>query len=263
MDASIIDCAVEQLRACGAEFAYLHGSRASGSARADSDFDVAAYFAGPVPASFEIDVPSAIDLLILNAAPLEIAGRIALDGQLLFDDSPVDRVRWESQTREVYSDEKYRIDRSHLEFLEGQHVVDEVRVIRLLRAASGALDGLRREQVAGFDRRADAIWLPGVKYLFISAVGACIDAAQHICSSEAPTAPRDNGDAMRALGQRGILDPGTADRMRMAVVFGDVLLHEWVGVDDSIVLDRLADLSDLEGFIVQVSRWLSVPPGSP
>ncbi|MFZ4487590.1 MAG: nucleotidyltransferase domain-containing protein [Candidatus Nanopelagicales bacterium] len=79
MDASIIDCAVEQLRACGAEFAYLHGSRASGSARADSDYDVAAYF----------------------------------------DDSPVDRVRWESQTRKVYSDEKYRIDRSHREFLEG------------------------------------------------------------------------------------------------------------------------------------------------
>jgi uncharacterized protein YutE (UPF0331/DUF86 family) len=49
----------------------------------------------------------------------------------------------------------------------------------------------------------------------------------------------------------------------MAVVFGDVLIHEYVGVDDAIVVARLADLSDLEGFIVQVSRWLSVPPGSP
>ena len=142
-------------------------------------------------------------------------------------------------------------------------MVDEVRVIRLLRAASGALDGLRLEQGAGFDRRADAIWLPGVKYLFISAVEACIDGAQHICSSEAPTAPRDNGDAMRALGQRGILDPGTADRMRMAVGFRNVLVHEYVGVDDAIVLDRLADLSDLEEFIVQVSRWLSVLPETP
>ncbi len=142
-------------------------------------------------------------------------------------------------------------------------MVDEVRVIRLLRAASGALDGLRLEQGAGFDRRADAIWLPGVKYLFISVVEACIDGAQHICSSEAPTAPRDNGDAMRALGQRGILDPGTADRMRMAVGFRNVLVHEYVGVDDAIVLDRLADLSDLEEFIVQVSRWLSVLPETP
>lgn len=118
MDASVIDSAVVKLRAAGAEFAYLHCSRASGTARADSDIDVAAYFADPVPASFEVDVPSGIDRLILNDAPLEIAGRIALDGRLLFDDSPVHRVRWESQTRKVYADERYRIDRSHREFLE-------------------------------------------------------------------------------------------------------------------------------------------------
>ena len=142
-------------------------------------------------------------------------------------------------------------------------MVDEVRAIRLLRAASGALNGLRLEQAAGSDRRADVIWLPGVKYLFISAVEACIDTAQHICSSVAPIAPRDNGDAMRALGQRGILDPGTADRMRMAVGFRNVLVHEYVGVDDGIVLNRLADLSDLEEFIVQVSRWLSARKETP
>ena len=142
-------------------------------------------------------------------------------------------------------------------------MVDEVRAIRLLRAASGALNGLRLEQAAGSDRRADAIWLPGVKYLFISAVEACIDTAQHICSSEAPTAPRDNGDAMRALAQQGILDPGTADRMRMAVGFRNVLVHEYVAVDDAVVLKRLANLSDLEEFVGQVSRWLSAHQETP
>ena len=142
-------------------------------------------------------------------------------------------------------------------------MVDEVRVIRLLRAASGAISGLQLEQAADSDRRADAIWLPGIKYLFISAVEACIDTAQHICSSEAPTAPRDNGDAMRALAQQGILDPGTADRMRMAVGFRNVLVHEYVGVDDAIVLNRLANLSDLEEFVGQVSRWLSAHQETP
>lgn len=142
-------------------------------------------------------------------------------------------------------------------------MVDEVRVIRLLRAASGAISGLQLEQAADIDRRADAIWLPGIKYLFISAVEACIDTAQHICSSEAPTAPRDNGDAMRALAHRGILDPGTADRMRMAVGFRNVLVHEYVGVDDAVVLKRLANLSDLEEFVGQVSRWLSAHQETP
>jgi uncharacterized protein YutE (UPF0331/DUF86 family) len=142
-------------------------------------------------------------------------------------------------------------------------VVDEVRVIRLLRAASGAISGLQLEQAADSDRRADAIWLPGIKYLFISAVEACIDTAQHICSSEAPTAPRDNGDAMRALAHHGILDPGTADRMRMAFGFRNVLVHEYVGVDDAVVLKRLANLSDLEEFVGQVSRWLSAHQETP
>ena len=118
MDASVINRAVKKLRACGAEFAYLHGSQVSGNARTDSDFDVAAYFANPVPASFEVDVAPVIDLLVLSDAPLEIARCIALDGKLLFDDNPVDRVRCESQTRKVYSDEKYRFERSHRDFLE-------------------------------------------------------------------------------------------------------------------------------------------------
>ena len=79
---------------------------------------MAAFFAEPAPASFEVDVPSEIDLLVLNQAPLEIAGRIAMNGALLFDDNPAVRIRWESQTRKVYADEKYRIDRSRREFLE-------------------------------------------------------------------------------------------------------------------------------------------------
>ncbi len=69
--------------------------------------------------------------------------------------------------------------------------------------------------------------------------------------------------ASGALGQRGILDPGTADRMRMAVGFRNVLVHEYVGVDDAIVLDRLDHLSDRGEFIAQFSRWLSVPPETP
>jgi uncharacterized protein YutE (UPF0331/DUF86 family) len=49
----------------------------------------------------------------------------------------------------------------------------------------------------------------------------------------------------------------------MTVGLRNVLVHEYVGVDDAIVVARLADLSDLEEFIVQVSRWLSVPPETP
>lgn len=106
------------LRAAGAKFAYLHGSVARGEAGPESDVDVAAYFGNPAPASFDVDVPDGVDLLVLDDAPLEIAGRIALDGQLILEADQVARVRWESTTRKIYLDEKYRIDRSHREFLE-------------------------------------------------------------------------------------------------------------------------------------------------
>jgi uncharacterized protein len=104
------------LRQAGARFAYLHGSRAAGTHRQESDIDIAAYFGDRPPQPFEILLPPGVDLLVLDHAPLELAGRVALGGKLLYDDDPVARVRWEATTRKIYSDELPRIMRSHREF---------------------------------------------------------------------------------------------------------------------------------------------------
>ena len=104
------------LRNAGALFAYLHGSRASGQYRPDSDIDIAAYFGGQPPNAFDILMPPGVDLLVLDHAPLELAGRVAARGRLLFDDDPVSRVRWEATTRKIYFDELPRITRAHREF---------------------------------------------------------------------------------------------------------------------------------------------------
>jgi uncharacterized protein YutE (UPF0331/DUF86 family) len=69
-------------------------------------------------------------------------------------------------------------------------------VLRLLRAVSDDMAFLRRESRWDAARRADPVWLRGVKYTFVTAIEACVDAAQHICSSEGWGPPRDNGDAM-------------------------------------------------------------------
>jgi hypothetical protein len=49
-----------------------------------------------------------VALLVLNAAGLELAGRAALDGELLFDDDPPRRVEWQATTRKIYLDEEPR-----------------------------------------------------------------------------------------------------------------------------------------------------------
>ncbi|BBX95970.1 nucleotidyltransferase domain-containing protein [Mycobacterium lacus] len=110
--------AIEALQRRGAVFAYLHGSRATGTARPTSDIDIAAYFGGRAPQAFEILLPSGVDLLVLDDAPLEIAGRIALHGSLLFETDREARVVWEATTRKIYLDELPRINRAHREFTD-------------------------------------------------------------------------------------------------------------------------------------------------
>ena len=114
---AVIAEAVAVLRQAGARFAYLHGSRAAGRHRDDSDVDIAAYFGGQAPNSFDVLLPPGVDLLILDDAPLELAGRVAVGGRLLFEDDQVARIRWEAMTRKIYFDELPRIARAHREFV--------------------------------------------------------------------------------------------------------------------------------------------------
>jgi uncharacterized protein YutE (UPF0331/DUF86 family) len=68
-------------------------------------------------------------------------------------------------------------------------VVDENRVLRLLRSIADDTAVLRREAGAGQARREGPIWLRGVKYTFVTAIEACIDVAQHICAAEGRRIP--------------------------------------------------------------------------
>lgn len=140
-------------------------------------------------------------------------------------------------------------------------MVDEVRILRLLRSISDDLAVLRAEASADRTRRGDPLWLRGVKYTFVTAIEAGVDVAQHVCASEGWGPPRDNGDAVRLLGVHGVLSAGLADRLRRAVGFRNVLVHDYVEVDDGIVLDRLGNLADLDDFVATVAAWV-VPPRS-
>ena len=95
----------DALRSAGARFALVHGSRAGGRPRPDSDLDVGAWWGGQPPASWEVDVPHGVDLVVLDTAPLWLSGRIAQEGRLLFDDNPRARVHWQAETRLRYLDE--------------------------------------------------------------------------------------------------------------------------------------------------------------
>lgn len=136
-------------------------------------------------------------------------------------------------------------------------MVDEDRVLRLLRSITDDLAVLRRESDAGESRREDPIWLRGVKYTFVTAIEACVDVAQHICAAEGWGPPADNGDAVNLLGEHGACTPALARSIRRAVGFRNVLVHEYVRVNDDIVIGRLKALSDLEDFVSQVAAFVT------
>ncbi len=111
------------LRSAGARFAFVHGSRRGGIPAPESDLDVAAWWGGGEPDPWAVALPPGVDMLVLDRAPLELAGRVALDGRLLFDDDPPARVRWQAQTRLIYLDEEWRqrwVDRLFVETHDGR-----------------------------------------------------------------------------------------------------------------------------------------------
>ena len=132
--------------------------------------------------------------------------------------------------------------------------MDEVRVLRLLRAIDQDLGALDAEAAADASRRADSLWLPGVKYLLLSAIEGCVDVAQHLCAVNGWGPPSDNGDAMTLLGAHGVLDRDLSVSMRRAVGFRNVLVHEYVAVDDDVVRLRVGDHRDLADFVSAVAR---------
>jgi uncharacterized protein len=77
----------------GVAVAYLFGSRAEGSARPDSDHDVAVLFTDPEPAfdatvrlgaALEAELGTPVDVVDLDRAELELRGRVAEQGRLLY-----------------------------------------------------------------------------------------------------------------------------------------------------------------------------------
>ena len=136
-------------------------------------------------------------------------------------------------------------------------MVDEIRALRLLSRTTNNVSLLLIEANADEAARDQTTWLPGVKYLLQTAIEACMDVAQHICAASGWGIPNDNGQAMTILMQHRVIEASVEQAMRKAIGLRNVLVHEYVGVDDSIVLARIEDLSDIDAFAGQVADWLA------
>lgn len=136
-------------------------------------------------------------------------------------------------------------------------MVDAERLRRILQHVANDI-GILRDYAAmeSSALTADRPRLGDTKYTFITAIEGCVDAAQHICSTEGWGPPETNGDAMRLLGSHGSIDPDLATNMARAVGFRNVLVHGYADVDDAIVAENLQRLDELESFVAALARLI-------
>jgi uncharacterized protein len=100
---------------CGLAAAYLFGSVARGDARAGSDLDVGVLYERDAPATLdrlgfdlaaelEDEIGMAVDLVVLDHAPVDLVVRVLRDGRLLLDRDRSRRIRFEVRARNEYWD---------------------------------------------------------------------------------------------------------------------------------------------------------------
>lgn len=134
---STVDDVAERLRAAAAAVmadepvlaVYLFGSRARGTARPDSDVDVAVLLDG-VAADDRLEVQlrlarlladrseiGGLDLVVLDGAPLPLRGRVVQEGRVVFSADEPARIEHESRTAREFFDYSIFIAPLHRERL--------------------------------------------------------------------------------------------------------------------------------------------------
>lgn len=137
-------------------------------------------------------------------------------------------------------------------------MVDPERLRRTLQRVADDLAVLRR--YAEGDRGevlSDAARLGHVKYLFVTCIEGCIDAAQHVCASEGWGPPDTNADAMAVLARHGALDADLATSMADAVRFRNLLVHRYASIDDERVVAHLDEVTDLDTYVAELAKLLT------
>ncbi len=134
-------------------------------------------------------------------------------------------------------------------------MVDPERLRALLDRLDEETEHLRRLAERDDASLADPDILAAVKYRFVIAIEMCIDAGEHVISSEALRAPTDYAEVFAVLGEAGFLPPETVPSLQDMARFRNLLVHGYVDVDDHRVVEILRTrLGDLGSFRAHLAR---------
>ncbi|RKY67002.1 MAG: DUF86 domain-containing protein [Candidatus Latescibacterota bacterium] len=93
---------------------------------------------------------------------------------------------------------------------------------------------------------------------FQVAIEALIDLANHLVSVRAYRKPESNVDVFSVLEEEGVIDADLAGRMADWVRFRNILIHDYVMVDQRKVYRFLRELDDLRTMACILARHLEL-----
>jgi len=134
--------------------------------------------------------------------------------------------------------------------------MDRLIVERKLDSLQRCLDRVRERCPADAATLAGNVDLQDIVVLNLSrAVQICVDLALHALSSRGQAAPDTMGQAFDRLVIAGILSTELALRMKKAVGFRNIAVHNYSGIDWAIVFAIASQhLGDFEAFARAITR---------
>lgn len=138
-------------------------------------------------------------------------------------------------------------------------MIDAGRLRALLDRLSTEVSHLKRlAQMPQEELLRDDDRIAAVKYRFIVAIETCIDAGNHIIASEGLRAPRDYADVFAVLAEAGFVPTGLAPNLGTMARFRNLLVHEYLAVEDERVAEILrSSLDDLANFGRSIARTVA------
>jgi uncharacterized protein YutE (UPF0331/DUF86 family) len=90
------------------------------------------------------------------------------------------------------------------------------------------------------------------------AIQLSVDVAMHMASQLNVPTPGTMGAAFEALSEQRVIDPDVAERMRKAVGFRNIAVHNYEAINWEVVLAIVQQhLGDFDDFAKSIDRWLT------
>jgi uncharacterized protein YutE (UPF0331/DUF86 family)/predicted nucleotidyltransferase len=255
--------AVLEVPGYGIVTAYLFGSFARGTARPDSDIDIAVLYANaPEPTlngqpfhlegELERVAERAVQVINLHSAPIDLVHRVLQDGKLLVDINRALRIAFEVRARNEYFDMEpalrqyrghHRKEMTDIDLIDKKlgQIETYVKELHTLARPAEILHDVRERRFA--------------EHTLQIAIQAALDIASLMVSDDRLGEPSSNRALFELLEQHGWIDGMLAMTLKNMVGFRNLVVHGYAAVDPRLVKDVVENhVDDLLLFVAAIRQ---------